>query len=307
VDNQPPAPSSLTQNDPAILTPADQEQTLVTELLQTRDFRVRVAHEGPLAGYLATHSSGGWGPTALLSKLRGTPTVDDQITKEFGPKQFGTVVAGPQVLQLSYKAATPEVAAGTLKALLLEVGRSQSRFNTARDKAKVAYNRSQVAAANKALSDARANVVAYQRAHPGATAADPQLAALQRAARAASRDLAAKTTTLNQSQLAPTNPVIQAVPTASTGFTVIDAPKAPLGPVSGKKKLIMALFGGLFAGVILSLLGAIILTPSRPAEPYLRAVDDLHDASHLTAPAKLHPITPEPPPVQRTKPRTWSS
>jgi uncharacterized protein involved in exopolysaccharide biosynthesis len=312
VDNLPPAPSSLTQNDPAIRTPADQEQTLVTELLQTRDFRVRVAHEGPLAAYLGSHPSNGWGPTALLSQLRGAPSVDMQITKEFGPKEFTTFEAGPQVLQLSYKAGTPQVAAGTLKALLLEIGRSQSRFNAERDKATVSYNQSQVTAATKALSDARQNVLEYQRAHPAATSSDPQLAALERTARTASKDLAAKTTTLNQSQLAPTTLSPQGTPSASTGFSVIDPPKIPTGPVSGKKKLVMAVVGGLFAGGILSLLGLIMLTPSRPAEPHLRAVggsqvgaQSLHAAP--TPAPKLHPVTPEPPPVERVQPRTWSS
>src|SRR3954469_4447813 len=71
VDNLPPAPSSLAINDPSIRQPAEIQQMLVTELLQTRDFRLRVGKAGPLGRYLASKPSTGWGPMALVGKLSG--------------------------------------------------------------------------------------------------------------------------------------------------------------------------------------------------------------------------------------------
>ena len=45
----------------------------------------------------------------------------------------------------------------------------------------------------------------------------------------------------------------------------MDAPRAPIGPVSGKAKVVEALIGGLFAGGLIALLGLVALTPSRSA------------------------------------------
>jgi uncharacterized protein involved in exopolysaccharide biosynthesis len=43
---------------------------------------------------------------------------------------------------------------------------------------------------------------------------------------------------------------------------VLDSPTAPTGPVTGKKKDLMAIIGGLFAGILISFLGVVALTPS---------------------------------------------
>jgi hypothetical protein len=42
--------------------------------------------------------------------------------------------------------------------------------------------------------------------------------------------------------------------------------------VAGKKQLVMALVGGIFAGTLLSILALLALTPSKPNEPRLQAV-----------------------------------
>ena len=43
---------------------------------------------------------------------------------------------------------------------------------------------------------------------------------------------------------------------------LLDAPTAPAGPVTGKKKDLLAIVGGLFAGILISFLGVVALTPS---------------------------------------------
>src|SRR5205085_10624649 len=78
VDTPPPGASSLNQTNTSILSPAAQSQQLLSELLTTRQFRLTIGHQGPMAQYFAAHPSQGWGPTALLAKLRGSKSVDDQ-------------------------------------------------------------------------------------------------------------------------------------------------------------------------------------------------------------------------------------
>jgi uncharacterized protein involved in exopolysaccharide biosynthesis len=272
VDNLPPAESSLAINDISIRPPAEIQQILVSELLQTHDFRLRVGRTSPLGRYLASNPSKGWGPMGLLHNLSSPGSLDSQIAGALAAGRVTTFVAGPQVLQVSYQAGTPEVAAGTLQALITELDKTQSRFAEERSKATSEYNRTQVDAANRALQDARTQLGDYEREHPGAGSSDPRFVALQRTVRTATRDLARLTTQLNQGSIVQADPT-SGVRTASAGFTVMDAPKPPTGPVSGKKKLVMALFGGLFAGALLSFLALIALTPSRPPEPHLRPVE----------------------------------
>src|SRR5438105_6626974 len=138
VDTPPPGLSSLENTNTSILTPSAQAQQLLSELLTTRRFRVAIGHEGPLAHYLATHSSAGWGPKAMLAQLRGQGAVDDRVFKELGPKNVLTTIAGPQVLGVSVRVPAPAVTGGPLKALVdqfnlerrsLAVGREQASIS----------------------------------------------------------------------------------------------------------------------------------------------------------------------------------
>src|SRR6185436_1780556 len=74
----------------------------------------------------------------------------------------------------------------------------------------------------------------------------------------AGQDLAQSTTKLNQARSETQGP-----DASDTGVDVMDAPRAPTGPVSGKAKVLEALIGGLFAGGLIALLGLVALTPSR--------------------------------------------
>jgi uncharacterized protein involved in exopolysaccharide biosynthesis len=256
VDHPAPAPSSLTETDPSLQPPAQQEQLILQELLKTRAFRLAVGHRGPLADFLENNRSSGWGPTALLSKLAGDQSLDFRVAGALSDKKLSSLVAGPQVLQVSYHGPTPEVAAATLQALIDELSSQVTRIGAARDKASIAFYQQQVDAASKALAESRAKVQSY----PNPTPADPHYVALVRAQRAAGRELASATAKRNQAASEGTGAA-----TASTAFHLLDAPRLPAGPVSGKKKLIMALFGGAFAGALISLLALIALTPSKPS------------------------------------------
>jgi uncharacterized protein involved in exopolysaccharide biosynthesis len=142
-DNAPRGQSSLDQTNPALLTPAAEEQQLLNELLTTRAFRIKVGHRGPLAEYLAGHTSAGWGPTALLTMVRGTGSLDDRIVAALDTKQVRTTVAGPQLLAIKLKGPTPTVTAATLKALVREFNRQRSAARLARARTTLTYYKTQ--------------------------------------------------------------------------------------------------------------------------------------------------------------------
>jgi hypothetical protein len=198
---------------------------------------------------------------AMLAGLSKPASLDSRIVSSLTPKQVTSTVAGPQVLQLSYHGPTPAVAAKTLEALIDEFRGNLTEFGRARGESAVEYYQERVNAASRAVEDARSRAAAYRDEHPGVPESDPHLRALLRADRTARRDLAAATASLNEVQSDVKRPGIG----VASEITVIDAPKPPTGPVSGKKMLIIALIGGLFAGGLVSLLGVIALTPSRPS------------------------------------------
>lgn len=258
VDSPASLDSSLGNLNPAVLPPSQQEQQVLTELLTTRDFAISVAHRSTLAQYLAAHRSGGFGPSALLSKLGGAGSLDDRIVAALDPSRVTMTVPGPQVLQISYTGPTSDVAKSTLQAIVTELQQDSARFSQQHSEGALAYYRSQVQAASQAVAAARSQVNAFLRQHNGATAGDPNLSALQTAQNAA-------TTQLNQ---ANTNlsTAAGALKGGSSGSTVheIDTPTTPTGPSSGKKVVVIAIIGGLFAGLLISFLAVVALTPTKP-------------------------------------------
>jgi hypothetical protein len=100
-------------------------------------------------------------------------------------------------------------------------------------------------------------IAAYTRSHRGRNAADPNLAALQTAEAAANGQLNDANSNLSEAT--------GAAQAGSTGSAVhvIDAPTVPLGPTSGMKRRVMAIVGGLFAGLVISFLAVVVLTPTR--------------------------------------------
>jgi len=260
-DNAPSSPSSVGNTNAAILPPSSQEQQVLTELLTTRSFRLKVARSGPLARYLAHHSATGWGPTAVLKSLRGGASLDDRIMAALGPKQVITTIAGPQVLGVELRGPTPAVASGTLTALVNEFERETNATFTSRGQAAVTYFEQQVASASTALQGARQAVSQYLAAHPAATVrSDISLRSLSQAEKAAAQQLLTATNTLNQAKLNSSAPAF-----GKGSFRVLDSARV-IGPVSSHKKELAALIGGLFVGGLVSLLGIILYTKLEEAE-----------------------------------------
>jgi uncharacterized protein involved in exopolysaccharide biosynthesis len=259
VDNPAGSDSSLGNLNPALLPPSQQEQQVVTELLATRAFVRSVARQSGLARYLATHSSGGFGPSALLSSLSGAGSLDNRVAAALSPSSVTTAVRGPQVLELSYAGPTAVIAARTLQAILSELQQESTLFATQHNEGALAYDRTQVQSASRSVATARDQLHAYLAKHPNAGSGDPTLMALQTAQ------------SVVNSQLSQANTNLTAEATAAKGggasgsaARVLDAPSIAAGPTSGKKKQLIAIVGGLFAGLLISLLGVVALTPSRP-------------------------------------------
>jgi uncharacterized protein involved in exopolysaccharide biosynthesis len=260
VDNPVTQDTSVNQSNPAILPPAAQAQSFLDELLTTRQFRVDVGHRGPLAKFLSGYD-GGWSPTDLLRRLRGSGSLDGRIMSALGSSNVSATVEGPQVLAVSLKAPSPTVAAGTLSALVDEFTRQRSQFDQSRLEARVAFYTGRVKAASDSLETSRAAVADYEKNSPQATASDPTLQHLTKVVSDATVNLAAETKLENQAAAA------LGAPSSGDSFRVIDAPAAPSGGTSGVKRIILVLLAGLFVGVLVSALGLFALTSRSEAGP----------------------------------------
>jgi len=232
--------------------PAAQDQSMLNELLTTRYFRNNLAERSPLAKYLGEHRSDGWGPTALLAKLKPPKTEDDRIALALNSKRVTSSVDGPHVLRINFDAESPTLSVATLRVLVQEFRKQRSALR--RDA--LAVSQTQVAAAAKTLLTVRTDLGNYRREHPSTnTSSDPQLRALAAAERNAVEQLSGVTDALNQATTAVLNGAA-----VGTTLRVVDAPKLPTGPSTGKKRLAKALLAGLFAGALMSILGIVGLT-----------------------------------------------
>ena len=233
--------------------PAAQEQSMLNELLTTEYFRTNVARRGPLAEYLERRPTQGWGPSALLAKLRGPGTLDERIAVALSPKRVTSLVQGPHVLKIDYDAPTPALAAGTLRALIAEFRRQRGVLGR---NALTVYQK-QLTAASEALTEARKNLADYRRDHPGSTVSDAQFRELVEAERAAVESLAAATESIGEASraLSPAN--------FQTTLRVVDPPEVPTGPTAGPKRVVLGLGAGFFAGALVSILGIVALTKTR--------------------------------------------
>jgi uncharacterized protein involved in exopolysaccharide biosynthesis len=245
VDTAPPTASSVGANAvPLPTTPAAAEQSVLSELLNTRSFAVSVARE------------------SLLGKYLGSPAaIELHAPSLLTSSQVGSLAAGPQLLQISYTATSPAVASSTLGAIVKELQQDSAGLSTQHNQDAIAYYKSQVAVGTKAVATARGQVDAYLAQHPHSTSqSDPNLSALIAAVNAASTQLAQSNTALSQ-----------ASGTRAGGgwlVQVVDSPSAAVANALGKKKMLEVLLGGIFGGALISFLGAMALTPAKKKEPW---------------------------------------
>lgn len=253
VDYPVPRASSLNEPNPGLVTPATQAQQLLLEMLATKSFRLEVGRKGPLRKYLTTHPSEGWGPTAVLRQVRGNRAVDDRVADSLDSKHVTTTVAGPRVLGIELHGPTPEVAVGTLKALLRTFNRQRGSLDVARQEMAMTHFKNQIDAATDSIADLNGKIA--KASASGLTFA--QVRGLMQARRIAEARLTSATRGYNQSSLS-----LAAAKAGTPSFEVLDAPGLPAPAVSGLKKSLFGVVAGIFVGVLISFLGIVLLTGS---------------------------------------------
>lgn len=300
-DTAVPAASTVDTGTGFNATPAGLGQSILQELAGTRDFLVKVGHDGPLAAYLAAHPTTKHGPSALLSKLTslvkspgGTAAVDDRIVSTLGGA-ISSQVVGPQILRVTLRGPDPTVTAGTLRVLMNDFQAELTNDRQARDQASVQYYQVRLDAAAKTLADAKAAQVAYEEAHPGVLnnpAADPQFSQLLSSVSNAQTQYAGLQTSFNDASLALTTVG------GGTTYHVIDQPNGA-SVVSHRKKAIFAGVAGIFVGLAISILALTALTATDTAA---RNREDLEDTENVEVVATIQEM-----PRRRVSGRTRSS
>jgi uncharacterized protein involved in exopolysaccharide biosynthesis len=277
VDNPATTDSSLGNLNPAITPPSTQEQNVVTELLATQGFDLKVAHNSSLASYLSSHSGGG---IPILSG--GGGSLDDRIVAALTPPAVTTTVPGPQVLQISFSGPSPAVAQSTLQALVTELQKDSTAFSQQHSQAAIEYYLGQVDSATKSLEATRNQADAYRAQHPNAQPGDPNLAAFQTAETSSGSELAQA-----QAGLSAAKSALKGGSTASQ-VKLIDSADLPTAPTSGKKKQVEGILAGLAAGLLISFLGTLGLT-KRESDPWEDELAESADSGPLGQPGALSP------------------
>lgn len=259
--------SSLDDPNPGNTWPSARAQQLLTELLATKRFQGEIGRGGPLNDYLASHPSEGWGPTSLLKKLRGTGSVEDRTATALDAKHVLTALSGPQFLGIEFHGPTPEVAVGTVRAMI-------TAFNQQRRELDVSRQEGAMARLSNQIDAAKARIARLNTEIASGTHSTGELQVLNQALRTAQVQLRGNTRSYNQATLA-----LDAAKVESGIYQVYDAPNLPAPAVSGLKKSVMMVFAGMFVGFLISLLAVVLLTSSdsKAGQDELRDVVEAHN------------------------------
>ena len=245
-DTFPPGASSVPSN-PTPLTEAAQTQQLLAELLTTERFRLEVGRRGPLQAYMAAHPTQGWGPQALMKKLRGSGTATDRTEAALDARHVSSIADGQHVVSIRLDAPTAAVAVGSLQALIQSFDNELTELRVGNLEREADRFKEQKTTFAQAIADAQARIN---------NASSEKLPGLLQARSLAVEQLAKATRSYNQATLA-----LDAVREQPSSFHVQDEPKLPAPAVGGLKKSLFIVVAGFFAGAMLSFLGVVFLTP----------------------------------------------
>ncbi len=240
VDTAPPLASSVgaSLSPPLTEPPAASEQAILTELLTTQAFASSVAESSLLGKFL--------GSDASIEKKAPTYVENQQV---------GSIVAGPQVLKITYAGPSEAMARSVLGGIVEQLRNYNDDLSAHHNQAAVVYDKEQVNAAETALRLARSNVNAYMAQHPNAGQSDPNLQSLTTAETNASTQLGQANTAVAQATS----------PASSVPWTLqlIDPPGPAISAALGKKKLLELVLAGAFGGLLVSILAVVMLTPAK--------------------------------------------
>jgi Mrp family chromosome partitioning ATPase/capsular polysaccharide biosynthesis protein len=218
---------------PGSVTPSADKMSTLQEFLRTQGFLNKVAQRIPLA---PTHS-----PAA------------DELAADVMGKTVTMSTPGPQILGISVKAASPELAAGTVKAVIDEFTAELGTVLKARGASLAVAYKTELDQTNAALASAQNALATYLATHPP-SATDPQETQLASEVALAQQQHAQAQDRYNQAQIGIAGAV------DPTAFHIIDQPKLPTAPASRKKQLLMSGVGGLLGGIVITILALVLLT-----------------------------------------------
>jgi uncharacterized protein involved in exopolysaccharide biosynthesis len=240
---------------------ADRQAAVFIELLGSQAFDLKVGQRGPLTAYVAATN----GPESLVSRILARlglsslagqpPSVDDQVSTILR-KRVTVVSSGPEVVAISLRAADPEVARGTVQALVDQFSDEVLANRKTEAQTVVDFFDQQVKDQAAAVASAGADLSKYAAAHPRAAGTDVTLIALQHTADTAKQRYDESLLQLGQAKL----DLAAQSQAGGSGFRVIDPPTAPSQPLSRLSDLLRAVMGGLLAGLLVAACGLIALT-----------------------------------------------
>ncbi len=243
-DTPVPAESSITSSDPGAVPPAQLQQQLLSQLLSTHAFNLRVAQRGNLDGLLEHGSKDGWGPISLIRRIGGDGSLQDRIDRALSGKNLELTVLGPQLLEAAFKTSDPEVAKSTLDALITQFRLRRNSLFALRATERVALAQKRVEVRTEALARSKAAL----RPFAGQVPLGPVGAAL-------STQVDRAVASLNEAQSDLDDALIQQTEGTVVASAVLDHPEQPTGTVTGKKRMLLVILGSLLFGAALSALG----------------------------------------------------
>jgi uncharacterized protein involved in exopolysaccharide biosynthesis len=238
-------------------TPSAGQQALLTSLLASRTFMLKVAKDSPLA-----------------DQLNG-PQLDVDLALARAAATVSVATPGPQVMAVAVKQPTPELATGVAAAVIRQFMQEEEHRIRARASAQITYDRQQLATADKAVRAAEAALAAYAQSHPGVgpgRQSDSAESTLVGALALAQQNYSEAAKAYNASTAAYTQ-------ANNAALEVLDRPDQAF-PQARKKVVIFSAAGGLIAGLSISILALLLLVMRDRA---VRDEDDLQQALGLRA------------------------
>jgi hypothetical protein len=241
-------------NSSSIEGPADAEQALLKEQLVTPNFDLAVASASDLPRFLASAGRRGFSPTVLMS--RNHESALDQAAGSVAT-EITSLVDGPNVLHLTYTGPTPAAARSVLASLIAHMTAGPAYASDLARQEEGFFQQS-AATAQQAAANAKTSAAVYKRQHPAATGrTDPIYAQLVAAIRTANTAYASATAAAHTVNQAASGLGVKPI------FRVVDPPSTPASPTISPRNRAFGLLGGLVAGLLVSLLGVFVATPSR--------------------------------------------
>jgi uncharacterized protein involved in exopolysaccharide biosynthesis len=230
-DSPVPGNTTVFSTSPPSQTPASQGASVLSELLTTNQFLAALGPRSPWAAYLRAH-----------------PQDVDKVFASL-PKDTTVSVPGPQVIGVTYQSSDPATAVPMARAIMDTFVAQLVSLQKQRDQQQLTYDKQNLDTAQKALDYSQNQLTQYLSAHPQAPGAtvDPTVTQLSGNVATAQQAYGQAVANYNSSQLGLSSAA------DSSQLHVIDKPDAA-NALGRKKKIVYAGVGGLFVGVVISLL-----------------------------------------------------